>query len=102
LKVQYKLSTISSLFTSKSRIEVFVFDVPDSILTIIISTLLIEDEISYNTSLRTINEKIPTRFQETISRFSDQLKELRFIKRSKLFVMSSYKTDFYRFLAAFT
>jgi hypothetical protein len=102
LKVQYKLSTISSLFTSKSRIEVFVFDIPDSILTIIISTLLIEDEISYNTSLRAIIEKIPTRFYDTIYRFSDQLKELRFMKKSKLFVISSYKTDFYRFMAAFT
>ncbi|CAF0743751.1 unnamed protein product [Rotaria sordida] len=101
-QVQYKLSSISSLFTSKSRIEVFVFDISDLILTIIISTLLIEDEISYNTSLRATIEKIPTRFHDTIYRFSDQLKELRFIKKAKLFVIASYKTDFYRFMAAFT
>ncbi|CAF0823490.1 unnamed protein product [Adineta steineri] len=101
-QVHYKLSTISSLFTSKSRIEVFVFDIPDLILTILISTLLIEDEISYNSSVRTLIEKIPTRFHDTIYRFSDQLKEIRFLKKSKLFVISSYKTDFYRFMAAFT
>ncbi|CAF3396443.1 unnamed protein product [Rotaria sp. Silwood1] len=101
-QVQYKLSTISSLFTSKSRIEVFVFDISDVVLTIIISTLLIEDEISYNTSLRATIEKIPPRFHDTIYRFSDQLKELRFIKKAKLFVIASYKTDFYRFMAAFT
>ncbi|CAF2775368.1 unnamed protein product [Rotaria sp. Silwood2] len=101
-QVQYKLSTISSLFTSKSRIEVFVFDISDLILTIIISTLLIEDEASYNISLRATIEKVPPRFHDTIYRFSDQLKELRFIKKAKLFVIASYKTDFYRFMAAFT
>jgi hypothetical protein len=58
--------------------------------------------VSFNTSLKTTNEKIPTRFHDVIDRFSDQLKELRFIKKSKLFVISSYKTDFYRFMAAFT
>ncbi|UJR36098.1 hypothetical protein I4U23_028833 [Adineta vaga] len=102
-QVQYKLSSIASLFTSKSRIEVFVFDIPDSILTLIISTLLIEDEVSYNTSMPTIIKQIPqTRFHDTIYRFSTQFKELRFQKKSKLFVISSYKTDFYRFMAAFT
>ncbi|CAF3648954.1 unnamed protein product, partial [Rotaria sp. Silwood2] len=64
-QVQYKLSTISSLFTSKSRIEVFVFDISDLILTIIISTLLIEDEASYNISLRATIEKVPPRFHDT-------------------------------------
>ena len=101
-KVHYKLSTVSSLFTSKSRIDVFVFDIPDSILTIIISTFLIEDETSFNSSVRTAIEKIPARFHDTINRFSDQLKELRFIKKARLFVLSSYKTDFCRFMVAFT
>jgi hypothetical protein len=68
----------------------------------IISTLSIEDEISYDASVRTIIDKIPARFHDTIYRFSDQLKESRFKKKSKLFVISSYKTDFYRFMAAFT
>jgi hypothetical protein len=58
--------------------------------------------MSYKTSLRAIIDKIPTRFHDTIYDFSDQLKELRFLKKSKLFVISSYKTDFYRFMAAFT
>lgn len=75
---------------------------PDSILTIIISTLLIEDEASFNASLRSMMEKIQPRFHDTIHRFSDQLRELRFSKKAKLFVISSYKTDFYRFMAAFT
>ncbi|CAF4393029.1 unnamed protein product [Rotaria socialis] len=101
-QLQYKFSSISTLFTSKSRIEIFVFDVPDSILTTLISTLCIEDEVSYYKSLRLTIEQIPTRFHDTINRFSDQLKELRFVKKSKLFVIVSYKTDFYRFMAACT
>lgn len=102
MKIQYKLSTISSLFTSRSRIEVFVFDIPDNVLTVIISTLLIEEETSFKTSLRAIIDKTPTRFHDPIHAFADQMKGLRFVKRSKLFVISSYKTDFYRFMAAFT
>ena len=47
-------------------------------------------------------EKIPPRFHDIIYDFSDQLKELRFRKKSKLFVLSSYKTDFCRLMAAFT
>ena len=80
----------------------FVFDIPDSILTIIISTVLIEDEVSYNASINNLRDKVPRRFDDPINRFADQLRDLRFTKKSKLFVVSSYKTDFYRFMAAFT
>lgn len=99
--MQYKLSSITLFFTSKSRIEVFVFDTPDSILTTIISTLVIEDEVHFDSSLRTIIEKIQPRYHDTICRSANQMKELRFVKKSKLFVISSYKTDFYRFMVAF-
>jgi hypothetical protein len=69
----------------------------------IISTLSIEDEMSFATSLRAINNQMTTtRYDDTIDAFSKQFKELRFIKKSKLFVISSYKTDFFRFMAAFT
>lgn len=101
-QVQYKLSSLSASFTSKSLIEVFVFDQPDSLLTTIISTLSIEDENQFDTSLRLILDKRSSRIQDLIRQFSDHMRELRFVKKSKLFVISSYKTDFYRFMAAFT
>lgn len=101
-QIQYKLSSLSSLFTSKSRIEVFVFDLHETILTALTSSLFIEDDIAYKTSIETIIENTPHRYRDTINSFSDKFKELRFIKKSKLFVISSYKTDFCRFMAAFT
>jgi len=92
-----------SWFTSKGRIEVFVFDLPDTILTTLTSSLRIEDESSYKTSVETIIDNIHnTRYRDTINSFADKFKELRFFKKSKLFVISSYKTDFCRFMAAFT
>lgn len=101
IQVQYKLSTLSSLFTSKSRIDVFIFDIGDSILSDIVSTLCLDDESSFANSLEMVLGK-SGRFRDVIFRFGEQLRDLRFSKKSKLFVISSCKTDFYRFMAAFT
>ncbi|CAF0782618.1 unnamed protein product [Didymodactylos carnosus] len=101
-QVQYKLSHILPLFTSKSRIEVFVFDLTDVVLMTFITTLNIEDETSYSQSLRLLIEKLP-KLGEMLTRFGEQLKELRFGRtKSKLFVISSVKSDFYRLMVAFS
>ncbi|CAF1337395.1 unnamed protein product, partial [Didymodactylos carnosus] len=59
----------NKLFMSK----VFVFDLPDLILTTFITTLNMEDETLYRQSLRVLMEKLP-KHGELLTKFGEQLK----------------------------
>lgn len=99
-----KISHIFSLFSSRTRIEIIVLELPDIVLQTLANSLHLEmDEQYFSANWNQCLEQITNlkhRKQLCNLRLDETLKELRYVKRSKVFILYNSKSEQFKLLVA--
>lgn len=100
-----KISSIFPLFNSRTRIEIIVTDLPDCVIEVLATSLRLEmDEQFFEANWIQCLEKITNlkhRKQLSNYRLDELLRDLRFQKRSKVFVLYNLKSDQFKLIVAY-
>jgi hypothetical protein len=99
-----KVSHVFSLFNSKTRIELIAIETPDNVIQCLAHCLRLEMEEQYfNANWAQFLEKLNNiRFKKQLTNFKldELIHDLRYVKKSKVFVFYSLKSDQFKLLVA--
>lgn len=100
-----KISNIFSLFSSRTRIEIVVVDLPDCVMQVLSTSLHLEmDEQYFQANWNQCIEQISNlkhRKQLFNYKLDELLRDLRYQKRSKVFVLFNSKSDQFKLIVAY-
>lgn len=100
-----KISNIFSLFNSRTRIEIIVSEMPESIMQTLATYMRLEmDEQYFQANWNQCVEQISNlkhRKQLLNYRLDELLRDLRYRKRSKVFVLFNTKSDQFKLIVAY-
>lgn len=99
-----KCNNVFPIFNSRTRIEIIVIDLPDNVLGVLASTLrLDQDEQAFQNSWNQCLEQIGNlKHRRLLGNYNlDQtIRDLRFAKRSKVFILFNMRNDQFKLLVA--
>jgi serine/threonine protein kinase len=97
-----KISHILNLFNSRTRIELIAIDTPDNVIQVLAKELHLEMNLeSFDSNWLQCLEKLNnTRYKRQLIslRFDEIIKDLRYTKKSKVFILFSLKTHQFKLL----
>lgn len=99
-----RISHVFSLFSTRTRIELIVIEMPDNVIQCLVSCLRLEmDEQYFSTSWSQFLDKLNNiRFKKQLCnlKLDELIHDLRYVKKSKVFVFYSLKSDQFKILVA--
>lgn len=97
-----KISHILNLFNSRTRIELIAIDTPDNVIQVLAKELHLEMNLeSFDSNWLQCLEKLNNqRYKRQLVslRFDEIIKDLRYVKKSKVFILFSLKTHQFKLL----
>lgn len=99
-----KISPVIALFNSKTRIELIAMEVQDNVINCLANGLKLDmDESHFNSNwsqcLINLNS-LKNKKQICNLKLDEVLKDLRYVKKSKVFVLYNLKSDQYKLIVA--
>jgi len=99
-----KISHLFALFSSRTRIEVIAIDTPDNVIQCLANCLHLEmDETYFNGNWTQFLDKLNNiKFRKQLCNFrlSELIHDLRYGKKSKVFIFYSLKSDQFKLIVA--
>ena len=99
-----KISHLFSLFSARTRIELVAIEMPENVVQVLANGLRLDmEEACFDTNWRQCMEKIANvKYKKQLSAYKldEVLHELRYVKKSKVFILYSLKSHQYRLLVA--
>lgn len=98
-----RLTHLFSIFSSRTRIEIIVIDSPDLVIQTLGTYINIDcDEKTLHQYFTKCYDKLIKKYEKQLInyRLEDILKDLRFIKKSKVFILCSLNGEYYKLLVA--
>jgi len=104
IQIATKISQAVSLFNARTRIELIAIDTPDNVIQTLANYLHLEmEEQCFNANWLLFLEKLEnTRFKKQLCNFrlNELIRDLRYVKKSKVFVFYSLRSEQFKLLVA--
>lgn len=104
IQIVSKINHIFSIFNSKTRIELIIIETHDNVIQALANGLHLEMEEQYfNSNWNQCLEKINnSKYKRQLCNFrlDEIIRDLRYVKRSKVFILYSYKSEQFKLLVA--
>lgn len=101
LQLITKIGHIFSIFSSKTRIELIAIETPENVIQALANGLHLDmDEASFQNNWNQCLEKINLKHRKQLTNFrlDEIIKDLRYVRRSKVFVLFSLKSDQFKLI----
>jgi hypothetical protein len=99
-----KISHLFNLFNSKTRIELIAIEIPENVISVLANGLHLEMEAeSFDSNWRQCLDKLNnTKYKKQLinHRFDEIIKDLRYGKKSKVFILYTLKTHQFKLLVS--
>jgi serine/threonine protein kinase len=103
-QITSKLTSVLSLFSTRTRIEIIAMEMPDNVIQALANFLHLDmEESAFNSNWAHSIERMNAKYRRQLSnvlRLDEIIHELRYIKKSKVFILYSCKTEQFKLLVA--